>query len=160
MIARGQQNYNNTPLKDVHSIDVSKIKVELNNRLRLLGAQARTQQGEGGAATRDADADADAALPAFKMVLFGELMCNKGLYDYQEAGLSSRWLCFGARLLPVNQTKESFVLLRSLLIDAGFLVSGSNPNQPGTKQITLLSNHQFQSIVNSRPATTMSTSFG
>ncbi len=31
-------------------------------------------------------------------VLYGELMCNKGLYDYEQKNLSSGWTIFGAMI--------------------------------------------------------------
>lgn len=33
-------------------------------------------------------------------VLYGELMCNKGLYDYEDKNLSSAWTIFGAMIQP------------------------------------------------------------
>jgi len=39
-------------------------------------------------------------------VLYGELMCNKNLYDYAEKNLSSAWTVFGAMIKPITSAAD------------------------------------------------------
>lgn len=44
-----------------------------------------------------------------RVVVYGELMCNPGYYDYEEKQLSGKWLCYGALLETVADGDQSLV---------------------------------------------------
>lgn len=76
MVNPNAQSYQKTPLDALKGIDVAAIKKEI----------------EGLAGIEDLG----------NFVLYGELMCNKGLYDYEEKNLASGWTIFGAMIKPAN----------------------------------------------------------
>ena len=67
-------SYQKTPLEGLKNIDVAVVKKTIEEL----------------AAVEDLG----------NFVLYGELMCNKGLYNYTEAKLDSGWTIFGAMIQP------------------------------------------------------------
>lgn len=80
MINPNAQSYQKTPLAALKGIDVAAVKKEIEG---LIGVED---------------------LGTF--VLYGELMCNKGLYDYSEKNLSAGWTIFGAMIKPKGEAEN------------------------------------------------------
>jgi hypothetical protein len=77
------ESYQKTPLTEVRKVDTAKMKEDL---FAEIGADATEKD-------------------AFTMVAYGELMCNKGLFDYQDRALSSGWFIFGIILRHKKQAE-------------------------------------------------------
>lgn len=103
------ERYLKTSLKDVRALDVTVL------RRAVLSAAAIAEE------------DVDA------FVLYGELMCNPGLYRYAAAGLPGTHQTFGAVIRPVNGRRDTNAsTLASKLGAAGFscVVRGEVPDDP------------------------------
>lgn len=73
-------SYQKTPLEGLKNIDVAVVKKTIEEL----------------AAVEDLG----------NFVLYGELMCNKGLYDYTEKKLDSGWTIFGAMIQPPKDAEQ------------------------------------------------------
>jgi len=80
MVNPNAKSYQKTPLDALKGIDVAVVKKEI----------------EGLAGIEDLG----------NVVLYGELMCNKGLYDYAEKNLSAGWTIFGAMIQPTADAPQ------------------------------------------------------
>lgn len=81
-VAEEQASYQHTHLAFLRKegeLDVGKAKSALEAELE-----------------REANADGLVSLEVAKLVVYGELMCNASLYDYDAKRLNGKWLAFGA----------------------------------------------------------------
>lgn len=81
----------------------------------------------------------------FRLTVYGELMCNRGLYDYQEAKLAERWLCFGIRirvLEDIELSDDELAKFSNILEEQGFIFSGVN-----TKSLTIVLNEKLEKFL-------------
>ena len=85
-IPAGTESYQKTPLHDVYAADVGAVREAVCAALTAAPVATATA----GEMEREA-----AALAACRFVVYGELMCNAGLYDYAATGLAGAWLAFG-----------------------------------------------------------------
>ena len=90
VIAEGTETYQKVPLGSVRAADVLAVRDAVAGALREAGGAAEAEALGAGAC---------------RFVVYGELMCNPGLYDYSEAGLAGAWLAFG--VVVVLQEREA-----------------------------------------------------
>lgn len=60
-------------------------------------------------------------------VLYGELMCNKGLYDYDDKKLPGAWTIFGAMIQPKEDAKGVVEAFQNAHFTAG--LRGAAPGE-------------------------------
>ena len=77
VIAPGVTRYQRTLLTDCHALDAGATRAEIVQEVERSGGRVP---------------------PPFRLAVYGELMCNGGLHDYERTGLAGRWVCFGAQL--------------------------------------------------------------
>lgn len=80
MINMNAQSYQKTSLDALKPIDVAPVKKEIEG---LIGVE-----------------------DLGNFVLYGELMCNKGMYDYEDKGLAAGWTIFGAMIKPPKDAPQ------------------------------------------------------
>ena len=76
-------------------------------------------------------------------IVFGELMCNNNIHDYDERGLNARWVLFGAVLL-LEGDKDVDEYLEKLK-DTGFVVKKMR-----SLEICIYLNETFREVGTSR----------
>ena len=87
------------------------------------------------------------------VILYGELMCTTGRYEYEERGMGHRWYAFGA-VLQNNHTKKALLVdviqeshgLVDKFNHAGFLATMSTDTgkitlRPDVRLMTVFSQH-------------------
>ena len=80
---------------------------------------------------------------ATKLLLYGELMCNSGRYNYTSRELAKKWYVFGAVLQTENVDVDTARTILDALIDRDYWASLS----PDSTKITVRLNKQLNSLV-------------
>lgn len=86
----------------------------------------------------------EAALPM--LVLYGELMCNPGRYDYEKRGMGKKYMCFGAMFVPYLMGDESIAASAALNLELqnnGLLATMA----PESGRIRLLLNDKLAEMI-------------
>lgn len=90
MVDHAAESYQKTSLKDVRQVDVGEVKD------RILRAVLTQQTPPNFLDCVDGRVETLEALDAIdRFVLYGELACNKAIYDYACSGAAGGWLIFG-----------------------------------------------------------------
>jgi hypothetical protein len=119
-VPSSKEEYQKVPLNCVRDTDVAAVKAAIFERIHATIAAGTPVSGP----TTNAVATTPTAVPEFQLVLYGELMCNSGKYNYAEEGLGHQWLPFGARIRPLDQGVGAAATLCAALVGAGFAVGG------------------------------------
>ena len=125
--------YQRTLLTDCHALDAGATRAEIVQEVERSG---------GGVP------------PPFRLAVYGELMCNGGLHDYERTGLAGRWVCFGAQLLllghAVGKTAIAIAAATKFvaaLQRSGFCTTDHALVPTGGRQITVMMNAKLRSIL-------------
>lgn len=113
-IGDATETYQNAPLEEVRAANTGAARDRLADELR-----------HSGFAVEAAD------LLTARVVVYGELMCNRDLYDYERAGLAGGWLAFGVLVQydTVEQLGEARALVGAAR-RAGFCATLCNDGRP------------------------------
>ena len=115
-IDRDRESYQKTSLKKVKQADINNLKIYLCNEVSV---------------------DQDKIK---KFLLYGELMCNSGKYDYNERDIVGEWMVFGAM---IDVATNCFDQVFEKLYKAGFAVA---PELDGEK-IRIFASTKFFALV-------------
>ena len=132
MIPSGEgRSYQHTPLTAVNRVDTARMKADLFAELDATPEE----------------------ISAFTMVVYGELMINKGLFDYAERSLSSGWFAFGA-ILRHNGTvfntanaEAGVTRLAAQLTKHGYACTSDSDSDEAHLQVKLTLSEKFQKLV-------------
>jgi hypothetical protein len=136
MIAGGKGAlYQKTPLAAVEQLDTQKMKDDLFAEIGATEFQKN----------------------CFKMVVYGELMCNKGLFDYETRDLSEGWFPFGLIIQHLADEQSASTVLsgasmvqvhdvKAKLVEAGYACTATcedadddTGHQPAQIKVTMCS---------------------
>eukprot|EP00039_Didymoeca_costata_P027824 m.19272 g.19272 ORF g.19272 m.19272 type:complete len:515 (-) comp6526_c0_seq1:24-1568(-) len=121
MIDSSSERYQNVPLGTCRLVDSKAIKSSIAKLIFSNGQQDVT----------------------FTVSVYGELMCNPGLYDYAKNDLAGKWVCFGMRLRFDQETSADILTkISSTLRNHGFSFSGE-----GKSTITITINKALEAFL-------------
>ena len=129
--------YQRTLLTDCHALDAGATRAEIVQEVERSG---------GGVP------------PPFRLAVYGELMCNGGLHDYERTGLAGRWVCFGAQQLLLGHAvgKTAIAIAAATKFVAALQRSGFRTrlttehafaSSTGGRQVTVMMNAKLRSLL-------------